>query len=116
MATPSLHFPNVPFGATAPIGPVLDRPPPPTKPPAKLGFGPVCFRAVATITLPEVPGWKATVRGYDKSPQIAQEVESACKMHARSVDQMAQCSEAVLTMLKNSKLQCEGEIYFDHES
>lgn len=94
-------------------GPVLDRPSPPSKPPNALGFGPVCFKAMATITIPEVPGWTATVRGYDKTPEIAKQVEDACRHNAKQYGDTARCSEAVMTMLKNSKLQCEGEIYVD---
>lgn len=114
MASSATSFTNFQF-QSAP-GPVLDRPSPPSKPPPVLGFGPVCFRAVSTITIPEVPGWKATVRGYDKSPEIAKEVERACRIHARQYGSTAECGEAVLTMLKNSKLQCEGEIYVDQEN
>ncbi len=110
MAT-STPFPSQVFHVGA--GPVLDRPVPPFKPPNTPGVGPVCFRATATIAIPEVPGWTATVRGYDKSPAIAKQVEDACKVHAKKYGNTAQCSEVVLTMLKNSKLRCEGEIYAD---
>lgn len=95
------------------FAPKLDRPIPPTKPPRTLGFGSYCFRATATMRVPEVPGWFMTVRGYDTSPEIAKKVETACRTQTHKYGTTAECSEAALTMLKNSKLQCDGEIFFE---
>jgi hypothetical protein len=98
------------------FAPRLDRPVPPTKPPKVVGFGDYCFKATVQLVVPEVPGWFATVRGYDTSPEIAKKVETACRTYAHKYGTTAECSEAVLLMMKNSKLQCNGEIFFETNS
>ena len=59
-------------------------------------------------------GWTAAgkVTGYDTTPEIAKETESACKLHARSYGNV-RCGEATLVMLRASDKSCEGEIYFE---
>lgn len=95
------------------LPPRLDRPSPPTKPPPSLGFGDYCFKATSKLSVPEVPGWFATVRGYDTSPDIAKRVESACRTHAHKYGTTAECTQAALVMLKSSKLQCDGQIFIE---
>jgi hypothetical protein len=98
------------------FAPRLDRAQPPSVPPRKNSFGDYCFKATAKLLVPEVPGWFAVVRGYDTTPEIAKRVESACRTHAHKYGTTAECTEAALLMLKSSKLQCDGEIYFETNS
>jgi hypothetical protein len=112
MAT--LSFPLVPQA----VRPRLDDQLPPTKPPATLGFGAGCFRAVAHVEAPglpgfaEVPGWTPVVRvtGYDASPRVAATVDAACKAEARKVPG-SRCTESTLVMLKKGTHVCGGEVF-----
>lgn len=87
--------------------------PPRFTPPPTLGFGDYCFRAVCFMvdSGDEVTG---KISGYDRSVQIAEEVENACKLHTRG-RHGTRCLQPELTLLPASPRECSGQVYFDFD-
>ena len=53
-----------------------------------------------------------TFTGYDKSLQIIEEVENACKLHAEKTPG-ALCGATRLTFLPSAARECAGQLYFE---
>ena len=88
------------------------RPPPP---PRLLGGGDSCFKAECFLQDPEREDKKiATFRGYDKTLGIVEEVENACKLHAKTRPGHS-CTSASLVFLPSTTQECSGQLYFVFE-
>lgn len=94
------------------VGPRLQLPTPPTKPPDLLGLGTPCFKATCFLHDPKGKPIGKFV-GYLPSVDICQVTEKRCKTKLDDLDGDYSCSIASLSMLKASNQACAGNYYFD---
>ncbi len=78
------------------------------------GHGDYCFRAVCFLDSGDATP-RGVITGYDKSINIVQEVEDACRLHAAVVPGST-CGSPELTMLPPSSRTCSGQLYFVFEN
>lgn len=95
------------------VAPTLLPAPPRFTPPPTVGFGDYCFRAVCVL-VDAAENETGKISGYDRSVQIAEEVENACKLHARG-RHGTRCLPPELTLLPGSHRECSGQLYFDFD-
>lgn len=89
------------------LKPSFPRPP---APPTLAGYGDSCFRAQCSLDVDMQR--LVTFTGYDKSLGVVDEVENACKLHAKTHPGSA-CTPTKLTFLPHTRRQCSGQLYFD---
>jgi hypothetical protein len=56
----------------------------------------------------------ATFSGYDRTLQIVDEVENACRLHA-TVTPGTSCTAVRLTFLPSTTRGCSGQLYFSFD-
>ena len=95
--------------AAAGLGPAY-QPPPLARPPWRRGFGTYCLKAQCPMYDAE-GRLVGRVMGYDRYVSIQGEVERACRLEAGRLPGVT-CGEARLTLLRDHRKECAGEVYF----
>lgn len=83
---------------------------PPTRPPWRRGYGTYCIRAACEL-IGEDGCALGKVVGYDRYMHIQDSVRDACRISCRDHPGSV-CSPVQLTILRDARKQCSGEVYF----